>query len=180
MPQCYHRRALLLGLAAGLGLSGCQQSTPAIDNKALDELRSRYVLNSEPEGVEGVLDVQEGYEQPRDVVLVGQIGGIDNPWTTGKAAFVMADPVVIAEAANSDPHECDDPGCKFCQKKKNDKLNEGLAIVRFIDQRGELVDVDARQLFRVKGQETVIVRGRAEIDGLGCLVVLADGLYVRR
>ncbi|MEE2706708.1 MAG: hypothetical protein VX988_06630 [Planctomycetota bacterium] len=183
MPRCYHRRALLFGLAASFGLAGCRQgASPKMNDQALAELRSRYILSAEPEGVEGVLDVQEGYEKPREVVMVGRIGGIKNPWTAGKAAFVMADPVVMADAAaaEADEHECEDAGCKFCQSKKLDKMNEGLAVVRFVDERGDLVNIDARQLFEVKEQETVVVCGRAEVDGLGCLVVLADGLYVRR
>jgi hypothetical protein len=180
MPNCYRATlALLLPLFALA--AGCQQSAPAVDPHILAELRSRFVLAAEPDGVEGVLDVQESYEAPRNVVLVGQIGGVADPWTAGKASFVIADPVTMAEMAESGAeHECTDPGCKFCANQKLDKMKEGVAIVRFVNPDGAVVPIDARELFSLQTQETVVVQGRVEVDGLGCLVVLADGLYVRR
>ncbi len=180
MTRCYHA-ALALLLPLLLLAAGCEQSAPAIDPQQLAELRGRFVLAAEPQGVEGVLDVQESYEAPRNVVLVGQIGGVANPWSAGKASFVIADPVVMAEADESGAeHVCTDPGCKFCAKQKLDKMKEGVAIVRFVDSDGAILPIDARALFDLQSKETVVVQGRAEVDGLGCLVVLADGLYIRR
>lgn len=166
-------------MIASLAAAGCQRNTSAVDSQRLAQARGQFVLADEPAGVEGVLDVQESYDAPRKVVLVGQIGGVDNPWTSGQASFVMADPVMLAEADDGE-HICDDSGCKFCVRKAVDKLKEGLALVRFIDEDGQVVPIDARQLFDLEENQTVVVRGRAEIDVLGCLVVLADGLYVRQ
>lgn len=180
MSRC-DRAALAFLLPLFSLTAGCQQSAPAVDPQQLAEIRGRFVLAAEPDGVEGVLDVQESYEAPRNVVLVGQIGGVENPWTTGKASFVIADPVIMAEFDESGTeHACTDPGCKFCAKQKLDKMKEGVAIVRFVDDSGGIVPIDARTLFELQSKETVVVKGRAEVDGLGCLVVMADGLYVRR
>ena len=60
------------------------------DPAVLAKAREKFLLTQEPNGVEGVLDVQEEYTEPRDVVLVGQIGGVANPWSPGKAAFILA------------------------------------------------------------------------------------------
>lgn len=161
--------------------TGCQRNAPTVDTATTVAARDRYLLDDEPEGVEGVLDVQESYSAPRDVVLVGKIGGVDNPWTSGKAAFILADPIALAEKASTDAnHGCDDPGCKFCARKKADELKEGLAVVEFKDDQGQVVAIDARQLFNVDESHMVVVRGRAHVNELGCLVVAADGLYVRK
>ncbi len=160
---------------------GCQRNNSQFDSQQLSEARDRYVLTSEPDGVESVLDVQETLESPREVVLVGRVGGVKQPWTKGKATFVLADPVVLAESADeSDEHICTDDGCKFCARKNAEKMKEGIAIVQFLDDDGDILPIDARQLFDLGEEQTLIVRGRAEIGPLGCLVVAANGLYVRR
>jgi hypothetical protein len=163
--------------------SGCQeqQTVRSYDPAVLAKAREKFLLTQEPNGVEGVLDVQEEYTEPRDVVLVGQIGGVANPWSPGKAAFILADPITLSEfTASGSEHVCDDPGCKFCQRKKISKLKEGLAAVEFRAADGRVVPIDARQLFSLSDSQMVVVRGKIEVNDLGCLVVAADGLYVRR
>ena len=163
--------------------SGCtkQQAVPSYDPAALAEAREKFLLDQEPVGVQGVLDVQEEYVKPHDVVLVGQIGGVANPWSPGKAAFILADPITVSEFSETGTeHICDDPGCKFCQRQKINKLKEGLAAVEFLATDGTVVPIDARQLFSVSDRQMVVVRGKVKVNDLGCLVVAADGLYVRR
>ena len=163
--------------------SGCQeqQTVRSYDPAVLAKAREKFLLAQEPNGVEGVLDVQEEYTEPRDVVLVGQIGGVANPWSPGKAAFILADPITLSEfTASGSEHVCDDPGCKFCQRQKISKLKEGLAAVEFRAADGRVVPIDARQLFSLSDSQMVVVRGKIEVNDLGCLVVAADGLYVRR
>lgn len=163
--------------------SGCteQQTVRSYDPTVLAEAREKFLLDQEPNGVQGVLDVQEEYVKPHDVVLVGQIGGVANPWSPGKAAFILADPITLSEFSESGTeHICDDPGCKFCQRQKINKLKEGLAAVEFRAADGNVVPIDARQLFSVSDRQMVVVRGKVEVNDLGCLVVAADGLYVRR
>ena len=163
--------------------SGCtdQQAVRSYDPTVLAEAREKFLLDHEPNGVQGVLDVQEEYVKPHDVVLVGQIGGVANPWSPGKAAFILADPITVSEFSETGTeHICDDPGCKFCQREKINKLKEGLAAVEFRAADGKVVPIDARQLFSVSNRQIVVVQGKAEVNDLGCLVVAANGLYVRR
>ncbi len=158
-----------------------QQVLLSYDPVVLAEAREKFLLTQEPVGVEGVLDVQEEYTEPREVVLVGQIGGVANPWSPGKAAFILADPITVNEFSETgSEHVCDDPGCKFCQRQKINKLKEGVAAVEFRAADGRVVPIDARQLFSLSDSQMVVVRGKVEVNDLGCLVVAADGLYVRR
>lgn len=85
----------LVMLFAGVVVVGCSQeeqtsttaSTVVIDG-------SKYLLDSEPEGVKGVREVREAAKDQDDVVVVGRIGGSENPWVDGIAAFSIVDPVM--------------------------------------------------------------------------------------
>lgn len=175
------KKWLLALLCMWLLQTGCQETAVRYDPAAISAARKQFLLETEPAGVEGILDVQETYQSPRDVTLVGKIGGVTNPWTPGKAAFILADPSTLSEIdAQGAQHVCDDSGCKFCAKQKINRLKEGLAAVEFRTAEGKILSIDARQLFSVSENQLVVVRGRAEVNNLGCLVVAANGLYVRK
>jgi hypothetical protein len=42
------------------------------------------------------------------------------------------------------------------------------------------VPIDARNLFNVSEKQMVVVRGQAHVNTLGCLVVAANGIYIRK
>lgn len=156
-------------------LSGC--GAVVDDSHQLAALRQQLLLVDEPDGVTTVLDAVEQHRGSQNVVVVGRIGGVPNPWTDGHAAFVLIDPTL--ETAHGHHDHCDE-GCPFCAKgQAPSETPLGLAVVRFLDQRGELLPIDARRLFDLREQQMVVVRGRAEVDASGCLSVAADGLYKR-
>lgn len=125
---------------------------------------------------------------PISVSMVGVVGGLTNPWqktepdfpfVEGRAKFFLADPGgVAAHQAEGHSHA---PGedCAFCAAHASDDT-ELLAVVQFEDKDGQVIRRDARQLFDLKGSETVVVLGTARIVEGGLLVVEADALYVRR
>ena len=51
---------------------------------------------------------------------------------------------------------------------------------KFVDEQGQTVAVDARELLGLKESQMVVVQGKAKRDEQGNLTVLAEGLYVRR
>jgi hypothetical protein len=89
--------------------------------------------------------------------------------------FVISDPT----AGGDDEHVCTDEGCPFCANKKQAE-SEAIAVVQFVDAQGRVLPLDARQLFDLAPQQTVVVRGQAKIDELGSLILSANGLYTRR
>ena len=183
LKPSFRGRPLLLVCGVALALAtGCGPSaSKSANTEQISAARNQFLLDTEPTDVVGVLDVQEVISEERDVVLVGRIGGVPNPWTPGKASFVVADPVKLAEAEfESEEKICDDPSCKFCARKKAEQMKEGVAVVEFLDPAGKILRIDARKLFELSGDETVVVRGRARVSAIGLLVVSADGLYVRR
>ncbi len=131
--------------------------------------------------------------EPKQVVVVGKIGGVSEPWDEGRAAFMIADPSDTAQhdaehshdhghAHDGHDHDGHDHGaahsCPFCERAKEG--TRSLAIVQFVDQQGEILPIDARQLFDLEEGQTVVVRGPATIDALGNLVISAEGLYPRK
>lgn len=169
--------------AAPLGLLllvtlACTKYDPALDPQVAAH-RGRLLLTQEPSGAVGILDARELLTAPAELVLVGRVGGVDQPWTPGRAAFVIVDPAADADDEHHahGSHACGDD-CPFCSKETGEP--DATAIIRFVDERGELLPFDARTLFDLSSKQTVVVRGRGEVDSLGNLVVRADGVYVRR
>lgn len=126
--------------------------------------------------------------QPREVALLGVVGGVTNPFkesrpefpfAEGEALFYLADVGVVAEAEADGHQHAPGEECAFCaaHAEDNSKL---LAVVQFRDENGKLWQVDARDLFDLKEGETVVVRGVASLGAGDTILVDAEGLYVRR
>lgn len=169
---------------AGLLLSGCDRP-PVRGVAQVDGPAAAYLLKDEPSGARGVLDIRtdlEGREKPDEsvsVVLVARIGGVEGyTWDPNRAAFTVQDVPAAehAESEQSPQHDAED--CPFCRAKKK-KLLASTALVQVVDSQGKVPPVDARKLLGLEEGQTIVVRGQAQIDGLGNLAVRAAGVYVR-
>jgi hypothetical protein len=126
--------------------------------------------------------------EPIDVLLVGSIGGLANPWeetqpeypfVKNQAVFFLAD---LGEVAELEAHgHVHAPGeeCAFCAAHAEES-SALLAMVRFKDENGQVLPIAARELFDLKEKDTVVVQGSARIVDGGMMVVDAQGLYLRR
>ena len=106
--------ATVAGVALAGLLIGCSQeaATPTASDQtnvnpspAVDG--SKFLLTVEPEGATDVIKVREEAKDQDDVVIVGRIGGSENPWVAGRAAFSIVDPSLKS---------CIDVGCDECDK----------------------------------------------------------------
>jgi hypothetical protein len=172
---------MLILTAAVLGLlpllAGCQES----DAKAKVDVakhRSRLILVEEPDGGQGVEDTRDAMPREGEFVVVGRVGGRPEPWTKGQASFFVADASLIL--ASDGKHDCDDPSCAYCSKSEALAQKKMLALVQFVDEDGQVVPVNAQELFDIKENDMVVVRGTAKIAKDKWLVITANGLYVRR
>ncbi|MAT72516.1 MAG: hypothetical protein CMJ58_23690 [Planctomycetaceae bacterium] len=162
------------------GIVGCQQSsTPAAGNASSERPAvdgSAYLLPSEPEGAKDVIAVREAAADGEEVLVVGRIGGSENPWIDGRAAFSIVDNSL--KACSDIPGDtCAKPWDYCCETPA---LPSSTALIKVVDQSGELVGADARELLNVQELSTVVVRGKAERDESGNLTVLATGVYVAK
>lgn len=103
------RLVSLAACGALLAFVGCFQgdstttspTTPAIDG-------SKYVLAAEPEGATDVIKLREEAQDQDDVVIVGRIGGSENPWIEGRAAFSIVD-TSLESCADCGSGDCPKP-----------------------------------------------------------------------
>lgn len=171
----WHWLLLALALLAGQLVAGCGRAESGPDPQ-LAARRARLLLASEPADALGVLDARQSCQPGQEAVIVGRVGGTANPWSPGQATFVMADAALAHDGGQHD--HCPD-GCPFCEAKRT--AQAGLAVVQFVDQRGQVLPLDAQELFGIGPRDTVVVRGRVDQNGPdGMLIVSASGLYVRR
>jgi len=125
--------------------------------------------------------------EPMEVVLVGQIGGLANPWketqpdfpfARNQAAFFLADPVTVVENEASGHVHASGEECAFCEAHATDR-SAMLAMIRFLDENGDVLPVDVRELFDIKESDTVVIQGKARVIEGGMMVVDATGIYLR-
>jgi hypothetical protein len=123
-----------------------------------------------------------------DVVLTGVVGGLPNPseqsnpdfpFSKNKAVLFVADPHAVAEMAEHEHHHAPGEECSFCAAHSGESARY-LAVVNFTDESGKTIPVDARELFGLKENQHVVVRGKAKVDPSGLLTVAANGLYIRK
>ena len=109
------------------------------------------------------------------VVIVGRIGGSENPWIAGRVAFSIVD-LSLKACSDIPGDQCEIPWDYCCETHK---LPTSLALIKLVDTNGDLVKADARELLKVKELSTVIVNGKAQRDDAGNLTVLASSVYVK-
>jgi hypothetical protein len=172
---------LTLALVGALGVIsqlGCGTAAPtdatAAASPAIDG--SKYLLTDEPEDAVGVIEARESAQDGAPVVIVGRIGGADNPWVEGRAAFMLIDASMAVVAAGEECAEgelCTGDCCAT-------EMTACTTLVKVVDAEGRIVAADSRRLLGVNADDTVVVRGKAQKDDSGNFVVLAEGVHVRR
>lgn len=150
-------------------LVGCADSEVA----QTANVDSKYVVTTEPADALPVGDARESAENDEQVTVVGLIGGSVEPFVDGLAAFTIVDPKVPYCAADEG---CPTPWDYCCTQ---DRVKDNIATVKVVDESGNPVADDARQLLGVKELSTVVVQGKAQRDDEGNLTVAATKVFVR-
>lgn len=87
-------------------LVGCGQE-PASPPAVASAEGAKYLLAAEPDGAVDVIKAREEFENEKEIVIVGRIGGSENPWVDGRAAFSIVDVSLKS---------CDEVGSDKCPK----------------------------------------------------------------
>lgn len=109
----------VLVLTASTFLFGCTQTAPpaktsgAPDPKLAEAAKAKLLLASEPAGARSVIDVKKEAKDGGEVVVVGRIGGSKEPFTQGRASFLLADASFVPCTERAEPEESDTPW-EFC------------------------------------------------------------------
>ncbi len=128
-------------LAVGCGSS----EVPSASNNGGVVSNSQFVADSDPAGAMPVGQAREKTEDGQEVTLVGLIGGSSKPFVNGLAAFTIVDAKV--------PYFADDEGCPtpwdYCCE--TDAVKDNIATIKVVDESGNPVAGDAKELLNVKG-----------------------------
>ena len=62
----------------------------------------------------------------------------------------------------------------------SDELPKNLMTVKFLDDKGQVVPIDAKQLFQLKELQTVVVTGELQKTKDGSVALVAEKMYVRK
>lgn len=174
------RYMLLSFIVVAAGLSGCGTSgdlpNPVANSAPSAAPDARYVLAEEPAGAQTVIESRKDAKDGDDVTITGRIGGDVDPWVKGRAAFLIVDPSLVP-CSEIEGDTCKTPWDYCCD---TDRLAESKATIKFVDEAGQTLATDARQLLGVKELQRVTIRGKAKRDEAGNLTVLARGIYVKR
>jgi hypothetical protein len=166
-------------VVAGTLIIGCDTADEAAstpDTASVPITGAAFLLDAEPDGAQPVIAAREAAQDGEEVVVLGRIGGDASPWTSGRAAFKIVDPSL--KACSDIPGDaCATPWDYCCEVTG---LPAATALVKVVDEQGNLIKEDAKRLLGVKELDTVVVRGKASRDDAGNLTVLATGIHVKK
>lgn len=173
--------SLLFSVAACF-IVGCGNATTTPETNSSTEttttepaVTTNVLLTSEPAGAKEVIDARKSAKNDEEVILVGRIGGSENPWVDGRAVFSIVDNSLKA-CSDIPGDSCEKPWDYCCE---TDKLPTSMALIKVVDDQGTLIKEDARKLLNLKELQTVVVKGKAQRDDAGNLTVFANGIFVR-
>src|SRR5688572_22205164 len=170
---------LVLALVLAAGLVGCGTSNPSANQAGSPPATApdaKYLLTEQPADAKHVIDAKKDAKDGDEIVVTGRIGGDVDPWVKGRAAFLIVDPSLVP-CSEKEGDNCPTPWDYCCDA---DTLAESKATIKFVDDKGDTLATDARQLLALKELQHVTVRGQAKRDDAGNLTVLATGIYVKR
>lgn len=174
-----HYLTLAMGAVTLVVFVGCSREMATTEPQAPTSIPvnvdgTKYILDEEPAAAADVIRVRDEAQDNDDILIVGRIGGNVDPWVKGRAAFSIVDNSLRA-CTDIPGDTCPTPWDYCCEGN----LSTGMALVKFVDDQGNLLQADARELLHVKELSTVVVQGTAKRDEAGNLTVLASGIYVR-
>lgn len=186
--------SLLICLGLLFGVIGCSEQSPTTTQTTEDHDHDhgegghieapvapsadgeKYILSAAPSDFQNVIAARESVKNDDEVVLFGQIGGSHDPWVEDRAMFTIVDDSL--KSCDEIPGDtCPKPWDYCCETPK---LKNATALVKVVDEQGEPVKTDARELLGVRELTSVIVKGKALRDDAGNLTVLATGVFVKK
>lgn len=154
-------------------MPGCGGS--AVDPQ-VEALRSALLVSSRPSDGLSIQEAKEAVADiPAEIVLNAQVtSGEYAYWESQSAAFA------VSEVLEDDGHggEGHDPSnCPFC-KRRLAELKDRRAMVKIVDESGEVIPMDARKLLGIEENQRIVLQGAAQVDKAGNLVMAAERVFI--
>jgi len=157
-------------LASTSFLVGC-----APDDPRYAALRRELVLDSKPADVISIAEAKEALQSNENVSIVASISEDDfEAFADGEAAFLVTE-ILPQQAGHGGKDHVDN--CPFCKRRA---ATAPRASVRFVDEKGDTLGIDARELFNLKPGDVVVVSGKGElIAEVDLLQLTATNIYLQ-
>lgn len=165
-------------LAASLAITGCEKpkssTSNTSDRSAPVVIPAAYFVETEPAAAKPIVDVKKSAKVGEEIVMRGRIAGREDPFTAGRASFMMTDMSLAV---------CED-GCKTpwdhcCDDQKTIAAN--AATVQLVDDKGDVLKVDAQGVHGLAPNAELVVVGKVKsIDEAGNLVVDAKQVWIKK
>jgi hypothetical protein len=132
-----------------------------------------FFVETAPADPKGIVELKKGVKAGDSVVMHGRIAGREDPFTAGRASFMMTDMTLPV---------CED-GCKTpwdhcCDDAKEIAAN--AATAQLVDEKGEVIKAAANGVHGLKPNAEVIVVGKVKSkDDAGNLVVDVTKVFVK-
>ena len=170
-------KTIALFALAAVVIGGCARRQG--DSDADDQAKAvgeKHLIDQEPANAEPVGKAVQASDDTV-VTVVGRIGGELEPMVDGLAAFTIVDPSL--KACSDIPDDpCKTPWDYCCEDP--DRLKTHSVMVKFTDEDGTVVPVDATKLFGVEPLQTVVIKGKLQKDESGKTAVVAEKMYVKK
>ncbi|HVS19718.1 MAG TPA: hypothetical protein VMT18_14025 [Planctomycetota bacterium] len=137
------------------------------------ELPERFHRGAAPEGALDVAAARSAAVSGERLAVRGFVGGSEQPFVSGLAAFTLVDPAL--KSCAGDGMGCETPWDYCCEDPK--AMMEGSLVVEF-REGGELLATPARGFHGLDHLSEVVVEGLAEVDPRGNVTVVADGVFL--
>lgn len=133
-----------------------------------------YFVAAEPASAKPIMELKKGSKVGDDVVMRGRIAGRRDPFTAGRASFMMTD---LSLAVCEDG--CSTPWDHCCDDRKD--IAAAAATVQIVDDKGEVIKGDAKGVHGLAPNAELVVVGKVKsMDEAGNLVVDAKQVYVKK
>lgn len=178
------RTATLLTLAAALAAtSGCGKSEPTPKEKPSEKtpaaapLPENLFLAAAPKDPKDIKAAKTGLKVGDKVVIIGRIGGSEDPFVAGRAIFTLVD-----KSMKTCDEESSMPGCKtpwdYCCDPR-EVITANSAVIQVVGPEGQPLKTGLNGVKGLKPQATVTVVGTVKQAEGQNVVVNATGLYVK-
>ena len=175
------RSTLLTLMCVGLLTVGCDRdsatSTTNPSEARPTSVASKHLLSDEPSDAIALTEAAESLgSESKSITLIGKIDAGEF------SAFQEAEATFMLSELPQDGHGVDDPdhedNCPFCKRRA---ANAPKAIVQIVDDEGNVIPTDARQLLGVQKGDRVIASGNATFDdSVNAITVQCEKIYLLR
>jgi hypothetical protein len=167
---------LVFSLAVIVGCGSRKgENKSGMDATAVSAIGAKYLVEQEPVDPKDVNDVVDSAADKEQVTVLGRIGGDQSPFVEDVAAFMIVDRKL--KACNENENDSCPTPWDFCCEAD---LSKNLMTVKFVDDKGQVVPIDAKELFQLKELQMVVVSGELQKSKDGSVALVAEKMYVRK